>query len=90
MLSFDDYLKEQLKDEEFRKEYEKYEPEIECVRLLTEARKKQNITQKELSKMTGIRQSNLSRIETGICSPTLDTLQKIAVSLGKKLTIQIK
>lgn len=40
--------------------------------------------------MTGIRQSNLSRIETGICSPTLDTLQKIAVSLGKKLTIQIK
>ncbi len=90
MISFDDYLKEQLKDEEFRKEYEKYEPEIECVRLLTEARKKQNITQKELSKMTGIRQSNLSRIETGICSPTLDTLQKIAVSLGKKLTIQIK
>ena len=71
-------------------DYEKYEPEIECVRLLTEARKKQNITQKELSKMTGIRQSNLSRIETGICSPTLDTLQKIAVSLGKKLTIQIK
>ncbi len=57
---------------------------------LTEERKKQNITQKELSKMTGIRQSNLSRIETGICSPTLDTLQKIAVSLGKKLTIQIK
>lgn len=90
MISFDDYLKEQLKDEEFRKEYEKYEPEIECVRLLTEARKKQNITQKELSKMTGIRQSNLSRIETGVCSPTLDTLQKIAVSLGKKLTIQIK
>ena len=90
MISFDDYLKEQLKDEEFRKEYEKYEPEIECVRLLTDARKKQNITQKELSKMTGIRQSNLSRIETGICSPTLDTLQKIAVSLGKKLTIQIK
>jgi predicted transcriptional regulator len=90
MISFDDYLKEQLKDEEFRKEYEKYEPEIECVRLLTEERKKQNITQKELSKMTGIRQSNLSRIETGICSPTLDTLQKIAVSLGKKLTIQIK
>ena len=90
MISFDDYLKEQLKDEEFRKEYEKYEPEIECVRLLTEARKKQNITQKELSKMTGIRQSNLSRIETGICSPTLDTLQKIAVSLGKKLTIQLK
>lgn len=90
MLSFDDYLNERLQNTEFRKEYEKYEPEIECVRLLTEARKKQKITQKQLSKMTGIRQSNLSRIETGMCSPTLDTLQKIAVSLGKKLTIQIK
>lgn len=50
MISFDDYLKEQLKDEEFRKEYEKYEPEIECVRLLTEERKKQNITQKNYLK----------------------------------------
>lgn len=35
MLSFDDYLEEQLKDEEFRKEYEKYEPEIEDVRLFS-------------------------------------------------------
>lgn len=79
MISFDDYLKEQLKDEEFRKEYEKYDQKSNVFWLLTEERKKQNITQKELSKMTGIRQSNLSRIETGICSPTLDTLQKIAV-----------
>ncbi len=40
MISFDDYLKEQLKDEEFRKEYEKYEPEIECVRLFDRRTKK--------------------------------------------------
>jgi len=57
--------------------------------LVVEARKSQNLTQKELSKLTGIRQSNLSRIENGKCTPTLEMLQKIAAGLGKRVVIQI-
>ena len=46
------------------------------------------MTQKELAEKTGIRQSNLSRIENGMCSPTVETLARIAAGLGKQLKIE--
>ena len=46
-----------------------------------------NMTQKELAEKTGIRQSNISRIENGSASPTIDTLARIAAGLGKQLKI---
>jgi len=45
------------------------------------------MTQKELAEKTGIRQSNISRIENGSASPTIDTLARIAAGLGKQLKI---
>lgn len=48
----------------------------------------QKMTQKELAKKSGIRQSNLSRIERGVSMPNLSTLQAIAAGLGKKLHIE--
>jgi len=50
----------------------------------------QNLTQSELAKKTGIRQSNISRIENGNCSPTIATLQQIADGVGKKLYIEFR
>lgn len=89
-MILDQFIEEQCKsDNEFREEYAKYQPEIECVRALVEARKTQNLTQKELSERTGIRQSNLSRIESGKCKPTLEMLQKIAAGLGKTVEVHI-
>lgn len=89
-MKLQDYIKERSnKSPEFREEYAKYQPEIECVRALVEARKTQNLTQKELSERTGIRQSNLSRIESGKCKPTLEMLQKIAAGLGKTVEVHI-
>ena len=51
-------------------------------------RKANGLTQKELAEKTGIRQSNLSRIESGTCSPTVETLSRIATGLGKQLKIE--
>ena len=48
------------------------------------------MTQKELAEKTGIRQSNISRIESGTSSPTIDTLSRIAAGLGKKLVIEFQ
>ena len=48
------------------------------------------MTQKELAEKTGIRQSNISRIESGASSPTVDTLARIAAGLGKKLKIEFQ
>ena len=46
------------------------------------------LTQQQLAERCGIRQSNISRIENGTCSPTVATLQKIAAGMGKKLRIE--
>ena len=54
----------------------------------TEYKELKRLTQKELAERCGIRQSNISRIENGSCSPTVATLQALASGLGKKLDIR--
>ncbi len=66
------------------------EPEFQAILQLYEARTEAHITQKELSKRSGIRQSNISRIERGTCSPTIRTISELAYAMGKKLEIKIK
>ena len=87
MSDFQDYLKEQLKDSEFAAEYKTQKPEYEAIRAVIAARLAQHMTQKELAERTGIRQSNISRIESGSTSPTVETLARIAAGLGKQLKI---
>lgn len=87
MSDFQNYLKEQLKDSEFAAEYETQKPEYEAIRAVIAARLAQHMTQKELAERTGIRQSNISRIESGSTSPTVETLARIAAGLGKQLKI---
>ena len=38
MRTFDDMLSKQLKDEEFRKEYEAIQPEMDVIRAIVDAR----------------------------------------------------
>ena len=66
------------------------EPEFQAILALYETRTDLNITQAQLSKMSGVRQSNISRIERGTCSPTIKILSKLAYAMGKKLEIRIK
>lgn len=66
------------------------EPEYQAILALFETRTDLGITQEELSKRSGIRQSNISRIERGTCSPTIHTLSTLAYAMGKKLEIKIK
>ena len=87
MSDFRKYLDEQMNDPEFAAEYEALRPEYEAIRAVIAARLESRMTQKELAQKTGIRQSNISRIESGACSPTIDTLTRIAAGLGKQLKI---
>ena len=54
MSDFKNYLEEQLKNDEFREEYEKLGPEFSIIQAVIDARKAANLTQKELSEKTGI------------------------------------
>jgi predicted transcriptional regulator len=90
MSDFRKHLTKQLKDPEFSVEWERQRPEREYIKAITAARMEQNLTQKELAERTGIRQSNISRIENGNCSPTIATLQQIADGVGKTLHIEFR
>ena len=87
MSDFKNYLAQQMEDPAFAAEYEAQRPEYEAIRAVIAARLACNMTQKELAEKTGIRQSNISLIENGSASPTIDTLARIAAGLGKQLKI---
>lgn len=88
MSNFRKFKKELLKDPEVLAEYEALKSEMEVIRALIGARIEQNLTQEQLAQRSGIRQSNISRIENGTCSPTISTLQQLANGMGKKLHIE--
>ena len=88
MRTFDDMLNEQLKDINFRKEYEDIQTEMDVIRAIIDARTAQNLTQKELSKRTGINQADISKLENGTRNPTVNLLKRLAEGMGMELRIQ--
>jgi toxin-antitoxin system, antitoxin component, xre family len=88
MKTFDDMLNEQLEDINFRKEYEDIQPEMDVIRAIVDARTAQNLTQKELSKITGINQADISKLENGTRNPTVSLLKRLAEGMGMELRIQ--
>lgn len=88
MSELRDYINEQLKDPEFKKEWYNLEPEMEVVRAMIKARTAQNLTQKDLAEKTGINQANISKLENGNMNPSLKLLKRIADGLGMNLRIE--
>ncbi len=85
---FNDFLVEQLKDEELKAEYDALEPEFAIVQAIIDARKESGLTQKELSVKTGIAQGDISKLENGNANPSLKTLRRLAEAMGKTLKIE--
>ena len=88
MTTFEEHLAEQMKDPEFVREWERLEPEYAVINAILDAQQELGLTQSELAARCGMKQSALSRLETGKTSPTLKTLQQLADGMGKKLVIQ--
>lgn len=90
-MDFNEYLKQARDtDPELNKEYIALQPEYEIIDKLIKARTEQGITQKELAKKCGIKQSNISRLENGRTNPTIKFLQKLADALDYDLYISLK
>ncbi len=88
MTTFNDFLKEQLKDPEIKAEYETLKPEFAIIQAMIDARKLKGITQNELSERTGIAQGDISKLENGNGNPSLKTLQRLARAMGMYLKIE--
>ena len=83
-----EYLDEQLKNPEFRKEWDALEPEFAMVKAMIEARRKTGLTQRQLSEKTGIAQSDISKLEQGNANTSVRTLQRLAEGMDMRLKIE--
>jgi predicted transcriptional regulator len=89
--TYEEHVKELLKNKNVRKEYEKLLPEYELARSILEQRQRKKMTQEQVAKKAGMPQSTISRIE-GLTHglPKLSTLKKIADALDAKVVIKLE
>jgi len=85
---FHEYLKEELKDPEFKKWYTYFGKQLDIALTVNRLRKQKGLSQAQLAKKIGTTQSNVARMEAGNQNFTTDTLQKIAQALNKELKIE--
>ena len=83
MTNFNDFLNEQMKDPEFKAEWDALDPEFSVIEAMLKARKESGLTQKQLSERTDI-----SKLERGNANPSLRTLQRLAAGMGMKVKIE--
>lgn len=82
--------KELLKDKQVAQEYKRLKPHYQLISQLIEARIKKGLTQEELAKKIGTKQSAIARVESGNVNPTIAFLEKITQAIGSRLIIQVR
>jgi predicted transcriptional regulator len=91
-ITYEEHVKELLKNKKVREEYEKLLPEYELARSIIKQRLKQKkMTQEAVAKKAGMPQSTISRIE-GLTHglPKISTLKKIANALDAKVVVRLE
>ncbi|WP_054665467.1 helix-turn-helix domain-containing protein [Lacticaseibacillus camelliae] len=78
-----DMIDENLKNPEFKEEYEKQMALLESAAAIMQAREAAGVTQRELAQRSGVPQATIARIERG-ANTSVATMTKIAMALGKK------
>ncbi|MFA6190128.1 MAG: helix-turn-helix transcriptional regulator [Candidatus Staskawiczbacteria bacterium] len=86
-VDFDDLLKKELKNPEFKKRFDEYGRQLEVAYQILQLRKRKGMSQAQLAKKIGTKQSNIARMESGQQNFSMDTLEKIANALGLDLNI---
>ncbi len=87
-IDFQEYLAKQLKNPKIKKYYDEYGKQLEIAYRILELRKKGGISQSELAKRIGTKQSNVARMERGEQNFTTQILQKIALAFKRDLKIE--
>ena len=88
---FEDWAKEQLKDPEFRRHYERYRQALAVGYEIAKLRHRLKLSQNELARRMGTTQQVISRLESGsYTGATLKTLERLAKATGTELTVSFK
>ena len=88
MITYKEYNNKCLEDSNFKKEYDDLEPEYDIINAMIKVRKERGLTQKQLSKLTGIIQADISRIENGTRNPSLEMIKRLATGMGMRLKLE--
>ena len=83
-----DLHKEWSKDAEYSNAYEALSPQYELAQRLIEARNIAGLSQADVAKRMGTKQSAISRIESGQ-NLSVDKLRQYADALGRKVSIEL-
>lgn len=87
-LDFEEDLKERLKNPEFKREFDKLQPEFDLIQAIINARIKKGITQKILAKRMKTKQSVISRLESGNANPSFKFVKRLAEALETDINIK--
>ncbi|RJQ24974.1 MAG: XRE family transcriptional regulator [Peptococcaceae bacterium] len=79
-----------MKDPAFKEAYDDLEPEYQIVRFIIERRTQKRMSQAELARKAGTRQSAIARLESGTYNPSLRFLKKVAKALDAQVKISLK
>lgn len=89
--SWRDMLAEDLKDPEFRREYEAVQSEFAELDKILAARAEAGMTQADIAEKMGTSQSAVARLEARLMkgdSPSMNSLKRYAAALGKKVEVR--
>ena len=87
-VDFQVYLAKRLRNPKLKKHYDEYGKQLEIAYQILNLRKQKRMSQAELAKKIGTKQSNVARMETGEQNFTTDTLQKIAEVFNRDLKVE--
>lgn len=83
-MNYQELKNELLKDDAFRKEYERHDIAFEIGQMIIRARIVKGWTQAELARRSGKQQSAIARVENGHL-PSLRFLEELAAAFGTHL-----
>lgn len=90
LISHKDVLEEDLRDPEFRAEWERTALARWLAAEVAHYRAEHDLSQRQLAERLGVHQSDVARMEAGEHTPSLDRLIRVAKGLDIELMIDIR
>ena len=90
IYTFQNHLKDSLKDPLFKKAWKESQVEYDLASALIKKRLSKKISQRSLAKKINTTQAVISRIETMSANPSLFLLKRLAEALDSKLILRFK
>lgn len=86
---FDDFLKKELKNPEFKEEYEKVRMHLSIGKKVRKIAKREGLTVRSLAEKMDTSISQVNRLMTD-ANVSLETLSRFAAATGSKLNVELR